>query len=222
MMAGARSSAQFPGSPQRRPIHSPMPSPSSPPHARPQARPRLRRRARGHAGVARPRARQVLNAAEAYERAIAWKDAVAGASNQAAGTRQQQASQALFVATGEARYKREWEQGVAIAERSGAAVEKLNDPPITELADGDRGRPQARRVRHRPALPGDGARRHRRRPRRARRRQVRPHPAAGAGEDRRLRQRAPEARHRRRQGRRPPPRAASASSPACWRRSSPR
>ena len=74
------------------------------------------------------------NAAEAYERAIAWKDAIAGATHQAAGTRQQQASQALFVATGEARYKAEWEQGVAIAERSGAAVEKLHDPTVTRIA----------------------------------------------------------------------------------------
>ena len=74
------------------------------------------------------------NAAEAYERAIAWKDAIAGATHQAAGTRQQQASQALFVATGEARYKAEWEQGVAIAERSGAAVEKLHDPTVTKIA----------------------------------------------------------------------------------------
>ena len=98
------------------------------------------------------------NAAEAYERAIAWKDAIAGATHQAAGTRQQQASQALFVATGEARYKAEWEQGVAIAERSGAAVEKLNDPTVTQhRPDGDRGGPQARRGRHRGALPRDGA-----------------------------------------------------------------
>src|SRR5687767_860237 len=74
------------------------------------------------------------NAAEAYERAIAWKDAIAGASNQAAGTRQQQASQALYVATGEARFKTEWEEDVAIAERSGAAVEKLNDPTVTKIA----------------------------------------------------------------------------------------
>ena len=40
------------------------------------------------------------HAADAYERAIGWKAAVEGAANQAAGTRQQQSSQALYVATG--------------------------------------------------------------------------------------------------------------------------
>src|SRR3954447_11739054 len=47
-------------------------------------------------------------ASGAYARAIAWRSAVEGADEQAAGTRQQQAAQALYVATGEERYKREW------------------------------------------------------------------------------------------------------------------
>jgi len=42
-------------------------------------------------------------ASHAYERAIAWRSAVEGAAGQAAGTRQQQAAQALYVATGEER-----------------------------------------------------------------------------------------------------------------------
>src|SRR4051812_4204305 len=57
------------------------------------------------------------HAAKGYERAIGWRAAVAGASNQAAGTRQQQASQALYVATGDPRYKQEWQQGVEKAEK---------------------------------------------------------------------------------------------------------
>src|SRR3954447_6096137 len=73
-------------------------------------------------------------AADAYERAVAWKSAIEGANAQAAGTRQQQSSQALFVATGEARYKREWLGGVESAEAAGAAVEKLNDPHIAEIS----------------------------------------------------------------------------------------
>src|SRR3954469_13330891 len=75
-------------------------------------------------------------ASHAYERAIAWKSAVEGAAAQADGTRQQQASQALYVATGELRYKREWQAGVEAAEKAGAAVEALHDPLIGKLAAG--------------------------------------------------------------------------------------
>ena len=58
------------------------------------------------------------DASHAYERAIAWKSAVEGAAEQADGTRQQQASQALYVATGKPRYKREWQAGVDAAEKA--------------------------------------------------------------------------------------------------------
>ncbi|HEY6886143.1 MAG TPA: methyl-accepting chemotaxis protein [Solirubrobacter sp.] len=75
-------------------------------------------------------------ASAAYERAIAWRTALEGAADQADGTRQQQAAQALYVATGELRYKKEWEAGVAAGERGGAAVEKLHDPVVTKLAGG--------------------------------------------------------------------------------------
>src|SRR3954470_14415401 len=74
------------------------------------------------------------HAADAYERAIAWKTAVEGAAKQAAGTRQQQASQALYVATGDKRYKAEWEQGVEISETAGKSVEALHDPQVTKIA----------------------------------------------------------------------------------------
>jgi methyl-accepting chemotaxis protein len=75
-------------------------------------------------------------ASASYERAIAWRTALEGAADQADGTRQQQAAQALYVATGEVRYKREWEAGVAAGERGGAAVEKLHDPVVSKLAAG--------------------------------------------------------------------------------------
>src|SRR3954453_21952500 len=75
-------------------------------------------------------------ASASYERAIAWRTALEGAADQADGTRQQQAAQALYVATGQLRYKREWEAGVAAGERGGAAVEKLHDPVVTKLAAG--------------------------------------------------------------------------------------
>src|SRR5690348_2930398 len=75
-------------------------------------------------------------ASGAYERAIAWKSAVEGAAAQADGTRQQQASQALYVATGLERYKREWQAGVDASEKAGAAVEALHDPVVGKLAAG--------------------------------------------------------------------------------------
>src|SRR3954451_2820152 len=74
------------------------------------------------------------HAANAYERAINWKVAVEGAAQQAAGTRQQQAAQALYVATGDKRYKAEWEQGVANSEKAGKSVEALHDPQVTKIA----------------------------------------------------------------------------------------
>src|SRR3954447_21121271 len=75
-------------------------------------------------------------ASGAYERAIAWRSVVEGADEQAAGTRQQQASQALYVATGEERYKREWQAGVDAAEKAAAVVTALHDPVIGRLSAG--------------------------------------------------------------------------------------
>src|SRR5215470_3457517 len=72
----------------------------------------------------------------AYKKAIAWNDAVEGASQQAAGTRQQQSAQALYVATFQPRYKQEWLAGVDKSEAAAKAVEKLNDPTITKIARG--------------------------------------------------------------------------------------
>src|SRR4051794_11282357 len=75
-------------------------------------------------------------AANAYERAAGWNAAVEGSGRQAAGTRQQQSSQALYVATGEERYKREWQQGVEVAEKAAKSVEALHDPKITAISHG--------------------------------------------------------------------------------------
>src|SRR4051812_7090229 len=73
-------------------------------------------------------------ASQAYERALGWKTAVQGAARQAAGTRQQQAAQALYVATGEPRYKAEWEQGVEISDKAGKAVDALHDPTVSRIS----------------------------------------------------------------------------------------
>jgi methyl-accepting chemotaxis protein len=73
-------------------------------------------------------------ASKAYNHAIAWDSAVTGAADQAAGTRQQQSSQALYVATFLPKYKTEWEQGVAKSDAGAKAVEKLHDPTVTQIA----------------------------------------------------------------------------------------
>src|SRR3954471_5456283 len=70
----------------------------------------------------------------AYKKAIAWNETVKGSAQQAAGARQQQSSQALYVATFQPRYKAEWEAGVAKSEKAAKSVEKLHDPTVTKIA----------------------------------------------------------------------------------------
>src|ERR1700761_8511332 len=77
---------------------------------------------------------QAQSANDAYQHALRWRSAVDGAARQAAGTRQQQAAQALYVATGQLRYKREWEAGVAISDQAEKAVDALHDPTVTKIA----------------------------------------------------------------------------------------
>jgi methyl-accepting chemotaxis protein len=76
------------------------------------------------------------SASSAYQRAIRWNDAVSGSAAQAAGTRQQMAAQALYVATFDPRYKAEWQAGVDKAEKAAEAVEALHDPTVTKIARG--------------------------------------------------------------------------------------
>jgi methyl-accepting chemotaxis protein len=75
-------------------------------------------------------------ASTAYRQAIHWNDAVSGSAAQAAGTRQQQAAQALYVATFEPRYKAEWQAGVEKAEAAAKSVEALHDPTVTRISRG--------------------------------------------------------------------------------------
>src|SRR4051812_20338335 len=75
-------------------------------------------------------------AEHAHSSALAWHTAIAGASEQAAGTRQQQAAQALYVATFNPRFKREWEAGVTVADAGGKQVQALHDPVIGKIAAG--------------------------------------------------------------------------------------
>jgi methyl-accepting chemotaxis protein len=74
------------------------------------------------------------NAENAYRHAIGWNSALEGANLQKAGTQQQMAAQALYVATFDARYKAEWEAGVALGDRGASAVQALHDPTVSRIA----------------------------------------------------------------------------------------
>src|SRR5919108_5862772 len=78
----------------------------------------------------------ILSAAagRAWRDATHWDRAVAGSSLQLRGTQQQMAAQALYVATGEPRYKAEWEAGVARSNRGAEAVAALHDATIAKVA----------------------------------------------------------------------------------------
>jgi methyl-accepting chemotaxis protein len=69
-----------------------------------------------------------------WEQTLRWQTADEGAALQVRGTQQQMAAQALYVATGEARYKAEWEAGVALSDRGAKAVDALHDATTTKIA----------------------------------------------------------------------------------------
>src|SRR3954454_18283927 len=73
---------------------------------------------------------------DAYQHALSWRGAIAGAAQQAAGTRQQQAPQALYVPTFQKRYKAEWEAGVAMGDARDKKVQIFHDPTISRIAAG--------------------------------------------------------------------------------------
>jgi len=80
----------------------------------------------------------ILNsrAQSTWEQTLRWQAADQGAATQIRGTQQQMAAQALYVATGDARYKQEWEDGVALSNEGAKQVEALKDPTITQISDG--------------------------------------------------------------------------------------
>src|SRR3954467_9332524 len=75
------------------------------------------------------------SAGTAWRDATRWDHAVAGANQQLRGTQQQMAAQALYVATGQTRYKTEWEQGVALSDGGAKAVDALHDATISRIAN---------------------------------------------------------------------------------------
>ena len=74
------------------------------------------------------------SAGEAWRSTGRWDRAVAGADAQIRGTQQQMAAQALYAATGERRYRTEWEAGVAAADRGSKAVAALHDATIARIS----------------------------------------------------------------------------------------
>ncbi|MFN8132437.1 MAG: methyl-accepting chemotaxis protein [Solirubrobacteraceae bacterium] len=64
-----------------------------------------------------------------------WDRAIEFAGEQANGTRGQMAAQALFVATGDPKYKAEWLAQVAAAERGGTKLGRLGVPQIKAIGD---------------------------------------------------------------------------------------
>jgi methyl-accepting chemotaxis protein len=56
-------------------------------------------------------------------------------ARQVTGSRQQQAAQALYVATFDPKYKAQWEAGVKISDAASAAAAKLHDPEITRISN---------------------------------------------------------------------------------------
>ena len=145
-----------------------LPPPS--PHARRQARARVRRGARDHARLAGHGPGQVLarrgrvRARDRLEGRGGGRRATRPPAPASSSPRRRSTSPPARRATSAS-----GSRASTNAEKAGAAVEALHDPKVTQdRADRDRGRPQARRVGQRQALPGDGARRHGRRPRGAR------------------------------------------------------
>ncbi|MGZ4430411.1 MAG: HAMP domain-containing protein, partial [Gaiellales bacterium] len=69
-----------------------------------------------------------------WRNTLRWDRAVKGAHMQVRGTQEQMAAQALYVATFDPRYKREWEAGVALSNQGAQAVTAIGDPVITSIS----------------------------------------------------------------------------------------
>jgi methyl-accepting chemotaxis protein len=63
-----------------------------------------------------------------------WQQGQDAIAKAVTGARIQQSAQALYAATGDERYRREWLQGVAIADAGAKAAAELNDPTIARIA----------------------------------------------------------------------------------------
>ncbi len=66
--------------------------------------------------------------------AAIWDAPVEAAVQQNAGTALQLSSQALYVATGDRRYRADFNRGVAIADKAAAAIARVGDPRLTKIS----------------------------------------------------------------------------------------
>jgi methyl-accepting chemotaxis protein len=69
-----------------------------------------------------------------WHHAMSWDASIDASADQVRGTQLQMASQALYVATGERRYRDDWNTGVAIAEKGAKTIEQLGDPEIEKIS----------------------------------------------------------------------------------------
>ncbi|WCB93218.1 hypothetical protein DSM104299_01925 [Baekduia alba] len=64
-----------------------------------------------------------------------WQKGQDAIARQVAGSRQQQAAQALYAATFDPKYKAEWEAGVKISDAASESAAALHDPTITRISE---------------------------------------------------------------------------------------
>jgi methyl-accepting chemotaxis protein len=69
-----------------------------------------------------------------WHNATSWDKSVNASAEQVRGTQVQMASQALYVATGDRRYRADWNRGVAIAEAGAKIIESLGDPQLKTIS----------------------------------------------------------------------------------------
>src|SRR3954447_10585109 len=74
------------------------------------------------------------SAQRAWQNAMSWDSSIDASAEQIRGTQLQMASQALYTATGERRYRADWNRGVAIAENGAKRIERLGDPELRKIS----------------------------------------------------------------------------------------
>jgi methyl-accepting chemotaxis protein len=75
------------------------------------------------------------SANRSWEQLQHWQRGQDAIAQAVTGARIQQAAQALYAATGDPKYKAEWEHGVAISDAGAKAAATLHDPTIKRIAD---------------------------------------------------------------------------------------
>jgi len=70
----------------------------------------------------------------AWDHAMSWNESVDASAEQVRGAELQRVSQALYVATGDRRYRADWNTGVQIAEQAAKVIEGLGDPELEKIS----------------------------------------------------------------------------------------